>query len=278
MFYGKIRDFTLNWVWVLPEGKHCAPPGFTSCVFALIALQILQRCPISWKTSKSGSNIMLPFEENKHHVILMRISCKILLCFIRRHWQWCDPHHISNDVVVPVLRSIDSQDAKHNKNHRPGVDQRTHCWVAACTATARVKAKRFGWFCFSSRRGIFENRTTGKSLSRRLFIQYKNMCTTAGLWKNPPVGSDSATLRSYIWKNCYITAFSLFWRLSMRVNGIKKRFQQCDTYNEETVDGLTNPLRLYWMSSFYIWSFYRRFQSGFECLSSNKILNLNYFL
>lgn len=53
-------------------------------------------------------------------------------------------HHISNDVVVPALGSVHSQDAKHDKNHGPSVDQGAHCRAAAHTATARVEAKRLG--------------------------------------------------------------------------------------------------------------------------------------
>lgn len=50
---------------LLPEGKHWAPPGFTNCLFVPITLHIWQRCWISWNISKSGSNIMLPFEEKQ---------------------------------------------------------------------------------------------------------------------------------------------------------------------------------------------------------------------
>lgn len=51
-----------------------------------------------------------------------------------------DPHHISNNMIVPVLSSIQSQNSKHNKNHCPSVDQRAHCWTAASAAAAGVKA------------------------------------------------------------------------------------------------------------------------------------------
>lgn len=54
-------------------------------------------------------------------------------------------------MVVPAFGSIHSQDAKHNKNHRPGVDQGTHGWVATCAAAAWVEAKRFGWLGLGSR-------------------------------------------------------------------------------------------------------------------------------
>lgn len=67
-------------------------------------------------------------------------------------------------MVVLVFSSVDSQDPEHDKNHGPGVDQRTHCWAATHTAAARVEAKRFGWFRFGSRRSIFENRTREESL------------------------------------------------------------------------------------------------------------------
>lgn len=59
-------------------------------------------------------------------------------------WIQYDVAHISNNVVVLVLSSVDSQDPKHDKNHCPGVDQRTHCWVATHIATAWVEAKCFG--------------------------------------------------------------------------------------------------------------------------------------
>lgn len=81
-----------------------------------------------------------------------------------------DPHHIANDVVLPVFGSVDSQDAKHHKNHRPGVDQRTNSWMSTCVSTAWVEAKCFGWLCFGSRREIFGN-ITRKSLNGPLFIR-----------------------------------------------------------------------------------------------------------
>lgn len=150
---------------MLPDGKHCAPPGFTSCVFALTALQILQRCPISWKISKSGSSIMLPFGENQTTNLQrwespFKIQCSVPpVDSLRCMWRRCDHHHISNHVVVPAFGSVHSQDPKHKENHGSGVDQRTHRRLAAHTAAARIEAKRFGWFRFGSRWGIFENRS-----------------------------------------------------------------------------------------------------------------------
>lgn len=56
----------------------------------------------------------------------------------------CNPHHISNHMIVPFFGSVDSQDSKHEKNHGPGVNQRTNRWVATHTIAAWVKAKGFG--------------------------------------------------------------------------------------------------------------------------------------
>lgn len=50
------------------------------------------------------------------------------------------PHHISNNMIVPVLSSVQSQNSKHNKDHGPSVDQRAHRWTAASAAAAGVEA------------------------------------------------------------------------------------------------------------------------------------------
>lgn len=129
-----------------PEGKHCAPPGFTSCLLALMALHILQRCPISFNTSKSGSSMTLPFKERS-------TSCQQHPdCRWDQSAVWVEgggtmrggTHHVSNDVVVPALRSVHPQDAKHDENHGAGVHQGAHCRAAAHAATAGVEAKRLG--------------------------------------------------------------------------------------------------------------------------------------
>lgn len=81
----------------------------------------------------------------------MLFSNLVLLYFCRLFRYVDISHHISNNMVVPAFSSVDSQDAKHDKNHRPSVDQGTHCREATCTTTARVEAKCFGWLGFGSR-------------------------------------------------------------------------------------------------------------------------------
>lgn len=172
---------------MLPEGKHCAPPGFTSCLLALTALHILQRCPISWSISKSGSNIMLPLEESstprqQQEAIMLTPSSALLVMIILMCGRRRGPHHISNDVVVPALSSVHSQDAKHNKNHRPSVDQWTHSRVATCTTAARVEAKRLGWLSFGSGWRICENRIKEKKFFKAFIYtesKYVYMLSTA---------------------------------------------------------------------------------------------------
>lgn len=66
-------------------------------------------------------------------------------------WHRCNPHHISNDMVVSVLRAVDSQDPKHDKNHGPSVDQRTHRRLSAHATAAWIVAECFGWVRFGGR-------------------------------------------------------------------------------------------------------------------------------
>lgn len=134
-----------------------------------MVLQILQRCPISCNTSKSGSSMTLPFGESSTPCQQQRQNFPTSAWLVKI-CQVCVGaggggggggggwYHISNDMVVPALRSVHSQDAKHYKNHCPSVDQRAHRRAAAHTATARVEAKRLGRLSVGHRWRVCENR------------------------------------------------------------------------------------------------------------------------
>lgn len=103
---------------LLPDGKHCSSRLYELCV-----------C----------TNSFADFAKMPHLLENIKV------------WIQYNAAHISNHVVVPAFGSVHSQDPKHKENHGSGVDQRTHRWLAAHTAAARIEAKRFGWFRFGSR-------------------------------------------------------------------------------------------------------------------------------
>lgn len=161
IFYAKIKDFAVTWWQTLrSSGLHKLFVGadrfthLTEMPHFLENIKVwIQYDAALWRELNTTSTTWV------HH-----------LQIVQTHWHRCDPHHISDNVVVPAFRSVDSQDAKHDKNHCPGVDQRTHRWMATCSATAWVKAKCFGCLLFCSRWGIFENR------NREILIEVSHHC------------------------------------------------------------------------------------------------------